>query len=92
MNKHGIRPLEERFSKASLKKQIELAQLNVLKRVFRGERYKIGEPILARLETALRTNEQEYDLVMYAGPNALSYSTVSDAGFLEEIVILNNQS
>ncbi|AOT08815.1 hypothetical protein S4054249_13550 [Pseudoalteromonas luteoviolacea] len=32
------------------------------------------------------------DLVMHAGPNALSYSTVSDAGFLGEIVILDNQS
>ncbi|KID58821.1 hypothetical protein JF50_02910 [Pseudoalteromonas luteoviolacea] len=32
------------------------------------------------------------DLVLHAGPNALSYSTVSDAGFLGEIVILDNQS
>lgn len=76
VNKHGIRPLGERLSEASVEKQIKLAQLNVQKEFSEGDVIKLVNPILARLETALRTNEQEYDPLMDEAFNGTDYSVI----------------
>ncbi|AOT08816.1 hypothetical protein [Pseudoalteromonas luteoviolacea] len=76
VNKHGIRPLGEKLSEASVQKQIELALLNVQKEFSEGDVIKLVNPILARLETALRTNEQEYDPLIDEAFNGTDFSVI----------------
>ncbi|MDK1286914.1 hypothetical protein [Pseudoalteromonas umbrosa] len=61
VNKHGIRPIAEKYSQNTLEKEIQSAQENVLKEFSEGDTIKLVNPMLSRLEKALKTSEQEYD-------------------------------
>ncbi|KZN49742.1 hypothetical protein [Pseudoalteromonas luteoviolacea] len=61
VNRHGIRPLAEKYSQNYLEKEIQSAQEKVLEEFSEGDTIKLVNPMLSRLEKALQTSEQEYD-------------------------------
>ncbi|KGJ93404.1 hypothetical protein [Thalassotalea sp. ND16A] len=61
VNKHGLKPLGEKFTQSSLTSQIEQAKQKVQRDFESGNTLKLINPILHELDLALNTTEQQHD-------------------------------
>lgn len=67
LNKYGLRPTGERFSKHQLEKSIKEAEEHIAKEFEAANTLQVINPILQELELALRTTECQHDPL--TGPN-----------------------
>lgn len=61
LNKHGLRPVGEKLSKAQLTNEVRKAEEKVAAEFSASTTIKVVNPVLQELEYALRTDEKQHD-------------------------------
>ncbi|KZN38077.1 hypothetical protein N474_01605 [Pseudoalteromonas luteoviolacea CPMOR-2] len=61
LNKHGLRPLAEKRTQKELEDQVKEAQDKIQQEFSEAQTVKFMNPVLQRLDLALRTDESQYD-------------------------------
>lgn len=61
LNKYGLRPLGEKFTRKQLEKEVSEAEKKVISEFEHSSTLQLVNPILEELELALRTTESEHD-------------------------------
>ena len=61
LNKYGLKPIGEKATQAQIEQRAKDAEAHVLQQFSESTTLKVINPILAELEFALRTSEQEHD-------------------------------
>ncbi|MBQ4835638.1 hypothetical protein [Pseudoalteromonas luteoviolacea] len=83
LNKHGVRPLGEKYTQVALNQHIEEAQDKVLQEFSEADTVKLINPVLSRLYRALETSEQQYDPLLDESFNDVGFGEHEKEEWLE---------